>query len=108
MVKKVTGNKPPGGGPTEKIERSRPVGTAKVGDVSGVEAPQKQSSAARVRRPTRPMTAAERERLFQLIHEEAGKMFGPNGLPESQRTTVEDAVRKTVDASIVSDEEEQL
>ena len=33
-------------------------------------------------------------------------MFGPNGLPESQRNTVETAVKMAIDASIVDEDEE--
>lgn len=105
MVKKVGGKKPPGSGGPSKVEGTKAVESGKeVQDVGSVQAPAEQAKASRARKATRPMTSAERDHLFQLIQEEASKMFGPNGLPESQRATVEDAVRKTIDASIIDEE----
>ena len=54
------------------------------------------------------MTPQEREHLFSLINEEADKLFGPDGLPESQRETVEGAVRMAVDAAIIDEDEEAV
>ncbi|MCB0345635.1 MAG: hypothetical protein KDD66_10995 [Bdellovibrionales bacterium] len=105
MVKKISGNKPPASASTGKVESTKAVQTGKVSDVSDVRGAEKQAKSSRVRRPTRPMTAEEREHLFKLIHEEADKMFGANGLPQSQRATVENAVKQTVDASIVEDDD---
>jgi len=106
MVKKVTGK----GGKTSStsgVQGPKSVQTTGVKDVEGAKATEKKQAASRVRRPTRPMTADEREHLFKLIHEEADKLFGPNGLPESQRNQVENAVRMTIDASISEEEEEK-
>lgn len=105
MVKKVGGTSK-GPGSTSPIEKAQPVQSSGVESVQSVGKAQQKEGAARIRRPTRPMTAAEREHLFQLIQEEADKMFGgPNGLPESKRKVVEGAVRMTVDAAISDDEE---
>jgi len=104
MIKKIDGSKTTGPTTTDPVSRSTPVSPAKVGTVGQVAPTTEQQRTARVRRPTRPMTAAEREHLFKLIHEEADKMFGPNGLPESQRRTLEGAVKITVDASMVDEE----
>lgn len=106
MVKKISGGSRPShlvG--TRPVESKQATEAAKVGGAQQVKGTVRQGEASRVRRPTRPMTAAEREHLFRLIHEEADKMFGPNGLPESQRDTLEGAVRMTVDAAVVEDEE---
>ena len=108
MVKKIGGIKTTGAGPVQPTGQSTQTGeAAKVSGVGQVGATTEQARVGRVRRPTRPMTAAEREHLFKLIHEEADKMFGANGLPESQRNTLENAVRMTVDASIVEEEDEE-
>ena len=104
MVKKIGGIKTSGAGPVQPTQASE---ASKVGGVGQVGATTEQARVGRVRRPTRPMTAAERDHLFNLIHEEADKMFGANGLPESQRNTLENAVRMTVDASIVEEGEEE-
>ena len=103
MVRKIGGGKPPGPSETVPVKPSKPVERAKLGGVERVKPTEKQAGAGRVRRATRRMTAAEREHLFKLIQEEADKMFGPDGLPESDRETVEEAVRMTIDASIVEE-----
>lgn len=109
MIKKIDSSKTNIPSTTDPVSRSTPagparVGTVGVGTVGQVSPATEQQRTARVRRPTRPMTSAEREHLFKLIHEEADKMFGPNGLPESQRRTLEGAVKITVDASMVEEE----
>lgn len=73
--------------------------TSGVGGVGGVDAISK-------RRPTRVMSAAEREQLFSMINEEAEKMFAGGHLSEEQKRVVTSAVKMAVDASIVDGEEE--
>ena len=101
MVKKVGRGK----GGTTPIDPTKAVETQKVSQTQNVSATEKQQKAKKVRRPTRPMTPEEREHLFKLIHEEAEKLFGPNGLPQSQRDTVETAVKMAIEASIVEEED---
>lgn len=72
----------------------------KTGEISRVERTGKSQ-----RKITRLMSAAEREKLFQMINEEAEKLFGENGLPKEQREIVENAVRMAIDASIAEDED---
>ena len=55
-----------------------------------------------------PITAAERDQLFQMINEEAEKMFeGSSILPEEQKKIVTDAVKMAVDASVIDEEDEE-
>lgn len=106
MVKKVGGGKGSINRGTSAVESSKSVKTSKVGSSSQVEKTEKKVAAGRARRPTRPMTSAEREHLFSLIQEEADKMFGPEGLPQSQRATVETAVKMAIDSSLIEEGEE--
>ncbi len=106
MVKKVGGPKPPGVGGSTPIQPAKIEGTQKVGTVQQVDPTSGKAGVARARRPTRPMTAEEREHLFKLLNEEADKIFGKDGLPESSRAKVEGAVRMALDASVVEIEEE--
>ncbi len=62
------------------------------------------ADSARVRREGRAITSGDREMLYQLIHEEADKLFGDTGIAEKKRKTVEGAVKITIDASIPEDE----
>ena len=107
MVKKVEGNRPTNQSPASAVEGSTAVGAAKIGSVNEVAARDKLVQAGRARRPTRPMTAAERDHLFRLIHEEADKMFGEDGIPPAKRETVEGAVRMAIDGAIVDEEQEK-
>lgn len=107
MVKKINGKKPTSA--TTGIEKSRAIDSSEsVADVKDVKGAEQKARAERARRPTRPMTPQEREHLFSLINEEADKLFGPDGLPESQRETVEGAVRMAVDAAIIDEDEEAV
>lgn len=106
MVKKINGKKGLSPKGPKQIEPSQPISTGKISQTKEVNKTQQTGKSKRVRRMTRPMTASEREHLFNLIHEEADKMFGPNGLPEAQRNTVESAVKMAIDASIIEENED--
>ena len=105
MVKKIKGGpKKPGG--TDAVEPTKSVGSSKVGDVNQVEGTQAKQETKKSRKTTRPITAAEREHLLKLINEEADRIFGANGLPESERGTVEGAVSMAIDATLIEEDEE--
>ena len=106
MVKKIGGIKGSSLTETHAVSPTKAVATTKVGGVGGVAPTERQSGVGKIRRPTRPMTAAEREHLMRLVHEEADRMFGPNGLPSAQRETLESAVRMTLEASTADEEED--
>ncbi len=57
------------------------------------------------RKPTTLMTAADRQRLFSMIDEEAEKLLGQSGLSPEHRKAVQDAVKMAVDAATVDEEE---
>ena len=94
-----------GTGSSSGVDRTASVGDVqevkKTGEVQGLQRSQQVGN----RRTTRLMSAAEREKLFQMINEEAEKLFGENGLPKEQREIVENAVKMAIDASILDDEE---
>lgn len=101
MVKKVDSTRSPSLTGSKPVEPGKAVGPAKVGQVAPAQA---QTPARAVRRPTRPMTAAEREHLFSLVKEEAERLFGEDGLPKEKRETVETAVKMALDAAIPEEE----
>lgn len=105
MVKKISDRSGPGR--TTPIQPTKTVGAAGVRSVGDVEAATGKSGTAPVRQKTREMTAAERERLFQLVQEEADQMFGERGLPRTRRKTIEGAVKITIDAGIILEEDEE-
>ncbi|MCB0317882.1 MAG: hypothetical protein KDD56_03935 [Bdellovibrionales bacterium] len=81
-----------------------------VTDVKKVEQTKKISGvgkvdSVRIRQATRMMTAAERENFFNMIEEEAEKLFAGTGMSEEKKSVIKDAVKMAVDASIVEDEE---
>ena len=106
MVRKI-GDKPTRSIGTTPIQSTKIVGTSKVGSVDQVQAATRQERAGAVRGGTREMTPAEREYLFRVVHEEADKLFGPDGLPEKKRETVEGAVKMALDAAILDAKEDE-
>ena len=58
------------------------------------------------RKGTRVMTAEEREALFAMVSEEAEKLFGKSDITPTQREILEEAVKMTIDASIVEEEKD--
>ena len=106
MVRKI-GDKPTRPNATAPIQSTKIVGSAKVGSVDHVQPTARRDRTAAVRGGTREMTPAERDYLHRLVHEEADKMFGPDGLPVEKRETVEGAVRMAIDAVILEEEDEE-
>lgn len=108
MVKKIDGTKGLTGG-ASSVERSQATGqttgAGKISNVEQVDATQAQGRAGAIRRPTRPMTNAEREMLFKLIEEEAEKLAAEGLIPAAKKPVVKEAVKLTVDASLIEDEE---
>jgi len=109
MTKKIGDKKI--GGVHGATETSAVEGTEVVGNVSGVKATTGvggvgSAGAINKRRATRTMTLAEREQLFQMINEEAEKLFGEGGMSPAQKNVVKNAVRMAVDAGIVAEDED--
>ncbi len=105
MVKKISGKTPNKPTETTPIKSSESVSGAKVGSVETVKETDKQSRASRAKARTRVMTAEERNKLFELVEEEAEKLFGSGGLPEKERNKVANAVKMAIDASIAEEED---
>ena len=75
-----------------KVEKASSVGgVGKVGEVRG-------------RQATRMMSASERDAFFQMIEEEAEKMFQGTGMSEEKKAVIKDAVKMAVDASIIEED----
>ncbi len=59
------------------------------------------------RKGTRTMTAAERQQLFNMINEEADKLFGEGSPLASQKNVLKNAVKMAVDSGIIDEEEKK-
>lgn len=86
-------------------------GTESVSEVTKVKATSgiggvKGAGAIGKRRPTRVMSLAERQELFNLIDEEAEKMFASGALPAEKKQLVQQAVKMAVDSGLMEEEEE--
>lgn len=102
MTKKIDGIKPPVTG-AEGVKRSEGVQGASLGGVEKVQGVDRGKAASR--RTTRLMSAEERAQLFEMIREEADKMFSKSNVPESKREAIEGAVRMTVEGMPTDDDE---
>lgn len=81
-------------------------GVNSVKPTSGIS-PVERASTTKASRLTRTMTLAEREYLFNLINEEAGKMVNSGELSEKRRDIVTGAVKMAIDSALLDDEEQQ-
>ena len=78
-------------------------GVAQVKATSGIGGVQGTSGIRGRRRPTRVMSPEERERLFELVDQEAEKLFAQGTLTESKRDLVRSAVKMAVDSGLTDD-----
>lgn len=84
-------------------------GAESVGSVSGIKPASavgsvKGTGAIGKRRPTRIMSAAERDNLFRMINEEADKLFADSSISEEKKQLLKSAVKMAVDSGIVTEE----
>lgn len=59
------------------------------------------------RKGTRVMTLAEREQLFEMINEEADKLFADGSPLAAQKDMLKQAVKMAVDSGLIDEEEEK-
>ena len=59
------------------------------------------------RKPTREMTLAERDAMLALVKQEAESMFANTNLSKEQTEAIELAVLQTLDASVITSDEEE-
>lgn len=86
----------------KEIQKAQTIDSVrKTGAVTGVS-----GADSSKRGPTRVMSIEERDALLNMVTEEAEKMFGKSKISSEQREAIEEAVKITIDASIV-DEEDQ-
>ena len=108
MTKKI-GDKKIGG--VQSTTETRGVGATSgvegVGGVKSITGIGGVGSTSRVgrRRTTKILSAADREHLFKMINEEAEKLFGASGMSSGERTVLADAVKMSIDAGIVDEDE---
>lgn len=86
----------------------------RAGAVSEVEKTQKTAPVAGVRaasalgktRGVQALTAAQREAVFTMVHEEADRLFGKSGLSKKQRDVVEAAVKMAIDSVLLEEDDD--
>lgn len=106
MVKKIDSSRG-ASRPNAAAEVSRTSSSAEVDSVREVKGARGTAAAGRVRRPTRPMTAAERSELLSIVRDEANKMFASQGLPEKNRGAIEQAVQMALNGGVIEEEEKK-
>ena len=95
-------------GRSREVERTESIGDVeKVAPTTGVKGVGKAGSVGK-RRSTRTMTYAEREELFNMIDQEADKLFKGGALSEERKKVVKEAVKMAVDAGIIDEEDEEI
>ncbi|MCB0334016.1 MAG: hypothetical protein KDD55_10990 [Bdellovibrionales bacterium] len=107
---KVGGKKKVGGventKTTQQVEETKGIGQVgaiqKTGAISGVG----KAGEGERRRPTRTMTVAEREKLFEMVNEEAKKLFNNSVVPPEQQKVIEDAVKMAIDSGLVDEDQD--
>lgn len=90
---------------TSQVDRAQEVGgveeTRAIGQVRGA------GSVGDRRRPTRVMTAEEREKFFKMVDEEADRLFGSNALSPKRRELVKQAVKMAVDSGLLPEDDDK-
>ena len=102
MVRKISGSS---AGPTKgaSAQATKSVGAAELRSTKEVDGPKGQREVSKARQKTVKLSPEERGRLFSMVEEEAGKLFGKEGLPESRREKLEAAVKMAIDAAIIEE-----
>lgn len=102
MVKKIDSSRGPSRTDAAN-EVARTSASSEVSSVKQVRGATATGATQRVRRPTRPMTAAERADLMSIVRQEADKMF--DKLPPEKRGAIERAVEMALNGGVIDEEE---
>lgn len=74
-----------------------------VKSTGGVSSTSAASGSTGKRRATTVMSFAEREQLFQMVKEEATKMFAGSGMSEEKQKMVAEAVKMAIDTGLLDE-----
>jgi hypothetical protein len=104
MPKKISGKGRTSG--ATPVQPTKTVESSKVGGVDQVKSAERQTPSSSVGSTGQRITPEMREKIMQLIDEEADKMFGgPNGLPEHKKETLKGAVKMAIQAGVLEENE---
>lgn len=104
MVKKINNRNRPATSGAKAVDSTKSVKTSKIDSSKQVDKTVKNKKASKASTSTRSMTLEDREELFNLVQEEAEKMFKKTNISESKRKTVETAVKMAIDSSLQTEE----
>lgn len=99
MVKKIGGPKGP------KVHSSTAVTTSKVDSVKSVTKTSGVGGTRAIGAAGGRISPAQREAIFEIVQEEADKLFKNGAIAPEKRKQVEDAVKMAIDAGILDEEE---
>jgi hypothetical protein len=106
MVKKIQGKKTARTSGTTPVQATKTVESSKVGQVDQVKAGESTERTGSVGNTATPITPELREQLFQMIDEEAEKMFGDdNEAAEKRKATVKGAVKMALQSGVLPEDE---
>jgi hypothetical protein len=89
------------------VDKTGAVGTVdSIKSTAGVGAVGSTSSINK-RKGTRVMSIAEREQIFDMINEEADKLFGSGSPLASQKDVLKKAVKMAVDSGLIDEEKDK-
>lgn len=107
MVKKI-GGKPPAGTPqSAPIQSAKTVTGAKVGSVGEVTGTGAQQGIAGTQGRAGRITPEQRQQIYQLIEEEAEKLFAGDAIPETKKESIKGAVRMVIEGGIIEEEDKK-
>lgn len=108
MVKKIGGKSPVGGTPqSSPIQSTKTVAGAKVSSVGEVQRAEGQQRIANTQGFSGKITPEQRAQIYQMIEEEAEKMFASNSMPEHKKQSIKGAVRMVIDGGALPEEDEE-
>ena len=104
MVKKIGSTPPSATSGATRVQSTKTIESSKIGGVGQVRGTERTAPAGGVSPSVSGITPKQRDQLFKMVDEEADKMFGPEGLPESKKEAVKGAVKMVIDAGVVEEE----
>jgi len=98
MVKKVNGPK------GKKVGSTKSVATEKIDSVKSVKKATAASRSSAIGGKSTALSQETREKIHELVREEADKLFKEGKIAPGKRQQVEEAVKMAIDAGILDEE----
>ncbi|MDR2337994.1 MAG: hypothetical protein LBE20_05035 [Deltaproteobacteria bacterium] len=90
---------------SSKINKTSEVNLNSISSIKNIQKTSAASRVSSVQRSTISISAADQAKMFQMVEEEASKMFEGQNISNQKQETIKNSVKRTISASEIDEDE---